>query len=180
MVEAFMKPEFAPDPRVEAAERSLDAAREAAGRDYLVALNRLGLEPDVLCWAYDVDADEMQLAIVTSMAERVESLSIYKLLFRAYEAAATPREIDPFIVSVYGPKSDFGVKLRRFLGGLAQRGTFSTPERAARFVMTDTGASGRLVVLGKGVYVATEGRRTAAEDLRRFMSFERRVQALAA
>ncbi len=180
MVEGLVKPEFTPDPVVEAAERALDAARVAAGKEYLAALNGLGLEPDVLCWVYDADADEMQLAIVTSMAERVEGLSIYKLLFRAYEASATPREIDPFIVSVYGPRSHFGMALRRHLGGMARCGTFSSPERAAMFTMTNAGASGRLVVLGRGVYAAKEGRRSAAEDLQRFKRFQRRVEALAA
>lgn len=175
-----MNPEMAPDPAVGAAERALDAARVGAGKEYLAALNALGLKPDVLCWVYEVEEGEMQLAIVTSMAERVGGLSIYKLLFRAYEAAATPREINPFIVSVYGPKSNFGVKLRRVLGGLAERGTFSVPERAALFTLTDTGASGRRVVLGRGVYVASEGRRSAAEDLKRFRHFQRRVEALAA
>ncbi len=180
MAEAFMIPEMGADPLVEAAERALDETRVVAGREYLAALARLGLDPDVLCWVYDADHDEMQLAIVTTMAERVDGLSIYKLLFRAYEAAATPREIDPFIVSVYGPGSDFGVTLRRHLGGMAKRGMFSTPEQAARFAMTKAGVSGRLVVPGKGVYVATEGRRSAAEDLKRFQYFQRRVRALAA
>ena len=51
---------------------------------------------------------------------------------------------------------------------------------ALTFVLTNAGASKRLVVLGRGVYVAREGRRSAAEDLRRFHRFERRVEALAA
>lgn len=180
MAEAVMIPEMGPDPLAAAAERALDEARLLAGKEYLAALANLGLDPDVLCWVYDADRGEMQLAIVTSMAERIGSLSIYKLLFRAYEAAATPREVDPFIVSVYGPKSDFGMKLRQTLGGFGKRGRFSTPERAALFTLTNTGASGRQVVLGKGVYVATEGRRSAADDVKRFERFARRVRALAA
>lgn len=181
MVEASMTPETRPDPAVAAAERALDGARVAAGEEYLAALKRLGLEPDALCWVYDPDSDETHLAIVTSMAERVGGLSIYKLLFRAYEAAATPREIDPFIVSVYGPRSDFGARLRKLLGGMAKRGLFSVPERtAAQVLFTDAEGSGRLVVLSRGVYAAEEGRRSAADDLRRFQRFERRVKALAA
>lgn len=180
MVEALMIPEFVSDPAVEAAERALDETRVIAGGQYHRTLKDLGLEPDVLCWVYEADRNELQLAIVTSMAERIDGLSIYKLLFRAYEAAATPREIDPLIVSIYGPRSDFGATLRRHLGALAQRGTFSTPQRAALFAMTNAGASGRLVVLGKGVYAASEGHRSAAEDLKRFQRFQRRVRALAA
>ncbi len=175
-----MIPEKGSDPLVEAAERALDETRVVAGREYLAALSRLGLDPDVLCWVFDADHDEMQLAIVTTMAERVDSLSIYKLLFRAYDAAATPREIDPFIVSVYAPGSNFGVTLRRHLGGMAKRGTFTTQDLAARFAMTKTGASGRLVVPGKGVYVASDGHRSAVEDLKRFQHFQHRVRALAA
>lgn len=180
MAETLVIPEKGPDPVVEAAERALDERRMLAGKDYLAALRRLGLAPDVLCWVYTADHGEMHLAIVTSMAERVDSLSIYKLLFRAYEAAATPRDIDPFIVSVYGPRSDLGMKLHQHLGEMAKRGTFSTPEKAALFTLTNAAPSGRHVVLGRGVYVAEEGRRSAADDLQRWRHFQRSVEALAA
>lgn len=169
------------DPQLEAdAEGALDAQRVQAGKEYLDALHRLGLEPDVLCWVYDAIDNEIELAIVTSMAERVESLQIYRLLFRAYEAAATPREIDPFIVSIYGSNSFFGITLRENISDLTADGAFSSPENAKRFVTVIQGSAGFKVVLARGVYARKELRRSAAEDLRRWGRFKQNVEAVAA
>jgi len=169
------------DPRMNAAaERALDNQRVQAGKEYLDALNRLGLDPDVLCWVYDVDADEMELAIVTTMAERVEILQIYKLLFRAYEVAATPREIDPFIVSIYGSNSNHGIQLRDHVSTLAADGAFSSPENAKRFVISQKNWSENLVILARGIYTAKQVRRSATEDMTRWNRFRKNVQSLAA
>lgn len=169
------------DPQLNAAaEDALDAQRVQAGKEYLDALHRLGLEPDVLCWVYDAIESEIELAIVTSMAERIESLEIYRLLFRAYEAAATPREIDPFIVSIYGPNSSFGITLRESISNLTTDGAFSSLENTKRFVFSIEGPARSKFVLARGVYTRKELRKSAAEDLRRWGRFKRNVEAVAA
>lgn len=81
--------------------------RMEAGRDYLVSLNALGLYPEGLLWAYHEERDEMVLAIVSSIVDRVGPKEIYEVLFEAYEKAGTPASIDPWIVSVFSPKSIF-------------------------------------------------------------------------
>lgn len=169
------------DPELSAAaERALDERRMQAGREYLDALQRLGLEPDILCWVYDALEGEMELVIVTSMAERVESLKIYELLFRAYEVSATPREIDPFLVSIYGSNSFYGTSLRNYIAMLAADGVFSSSEQAKRFVATIRNASDLRVVLARGVYASKDTQKSAADDLRAWHRFKQNVEALAA
>ncbi len=151
-----------------------------AGKEYLDALHRLGLEPDVFCWIYDAVEDGIELAIVTSIAERIGSLDIYKLLFRAYEAAATPRDIDPFIVSIYGPNSFYGAMLREHIRTLAADGAFSDPGNATRFTTVMENSAELKVMLARGVYARGDTRRSAAQDLKRWSRFKQNVEALAA
>jgi hypothetical protein len=44
------------------------------------------------------------LVIVTSLFDFVGPLRLMRLLFDAYDAAATPKEIDPFILRLHSPK----------------------------------------------------------------------------
>ena len=82
--------------------------RLKAGREYFDALKRLGFTPDSLLWARvggsDADAP-MELVIVTGWVDTIGPKAIYDLLFEAYDASATPREIDPFIVSLFSPQT---------------------------------------------------------------------------
>lgn len=89
------------------AQEPLSAERREAGGDYLAALKRLGLEPEGLLWAFHQEREELQLAMVTSLVDRIGSLDIYRVLTQAYDAAGTPKSIDPFIVSLYSPNSVF-------------------------------------------------------------------------
>ena len=50
--------------------------------------------------------------MVTSLVGRIGSPDIYRVLTRAYEAAGTPKSIDPFIVSLYSPNSVFADGLK--------------------------------------------------------------------
>jgi hypothetical protein len=84
--------------------RALSAQHLKAGKDYLAALNMLGLHPMFLGWGREVDSGEWLLGMVTSIVEAGGPLALNKLLFQAYNAEATPREISPFIVRVYSPE----------------------------------------------------------------------------
>ena len=81
--------------------------RLKAGREYLVALRKLGFDPDALFWAgVGPDANgSMELLIVTTWADNIGPKAVYDLLFEAYDASATPREIDPFVVSLFSPNT---------------------------------------------------------------------------
>lgn len=94
------------------AQEPLSEERREAGGDYLAALQRLGLKPEGLLWAFHQERKELQLAMVTSLVDRIGSLDIYKVLMQAYDAAGTPKSVDPFIVSLYSPNSIFATGLK--------------------------------------------------------------------
>lgn len=75
-----------------------------AGEDYLAALRRLGLRPLFLGWGRELASGQWLLVMVTSIIDAGGPLELNRLLFKAYNAEATPREISPFIVRVYSPE----------------------------------------------------------------------------
>ena len=81
-----------------------------AGQDYLDALVSLGLTPHYLGWGWEQIAEKWVLVLITPIVDAGGPLELNKLLFRAYNAKATPKEISPFIVRVFSPAivpSDF-------------------------------------------------------------------------
>jgi hypothetical protein len=75
-----------------------------AGQEYQDALIALGLIPYYLGWAWDNAGEEWNLALVTSVLDAGGPLRLNRLLFRAYNAKATPQTISPFIVRVLSPE----------------------------------------------------------------------------
>src|SRR5262245_48069179 len=75
-----------------------------AGQDYMDALVGLGLVPAFLGWGWDPLASQWLLVLVTCIVDAGGPLALNKLLFRAYNAKATPKEISPFIVRVFSPE----------------------------------------------------------------------------
>ena len=75
-----------------------------AGQDYLTALRRLGLHPLFLGWGREIASNQWLLVMVTSIVDAGGPFELNKLLFKAYNAEATPKEISPFIVRVYSPE----------------------------------------------------------------------------
>lgn len=89
--------------------------RLKGGREYLTALKKLGFIPDALLWAGvgDQAADgAMELLIVTSWVDEIGPKAIYDLLFEAYDASATPKDIDPFIVTLFSPETQIAIDLK--------------------------------------------------------------------
>lgn len=82
----------------------VDPVRLRAGAEYLSALRSLGIEPDALFWAYDLARHDAMLVLVSSFFDAVGPFAMQETLFKAYKAAATPREIDPFVVRLHSPK----------------------------------------------------------------------------
>jgi hypothetical protein len=72
-----------------------------AGADYLEALRALDLNPNFLGWGWDIALKQWHLVLVTSIINIGGPLALNKLLFQAYNAEATPKEISPFIVRVF-------------------------------------------------------------------------------
>jgi hypothetical protein len=82
----------------------LDLMRRDAGAAYLKSLEALGLRPDALFWAFDKIEQRFVLILATEMFDFKGPLPIADLLFRAYNACATPKEIDPFVVRLHSPE----------------------------------------------------------------------------
>jgi len=74
-----------------------------AGQEYLDALVSLGLTPAYLGWGWDTIERQWSLALVTSVVDAGGPLALNRLLFRAYNAKATPNQISPFIVRIFSP-----------------------------------------------------------------------------
>lgn len=91
----------------------LDLTRRAAGSEYLDAVRSLGLHPDALFWAFDGIEGRFVLVLVTEMLDFKGPLAISELLFQAYNASATPKAVDPFVVRLHSPDQAI---IRRFDG----------------------------------------------------------------
>ncbi len=74
-----------------------------AGHEFADALKKLGLDPLALLWIYDFDIRRHVLVLVTDFFDLKGPLEISRYLFRAYNASATPKEIDPFLVRLHSP-----------------------------------------------------------------------------
>jgi len=94
------------------ASKALPARYLEAGQDYLSALETLGLVPEFLGWGVDEAHDEWNLVLVTSIIEIGGPLALSKLLFRAYNLHATPKEISPFIVRTFGSETLYAPELK--------------------------------------------------------------------
>lgn len=72
-----------------------------AGANYLDALRKLDLNPNFLGWGWENASARWLLVMVTSIIDAGGPLALNKLLFEAYNAEATPKEISPFNVRVF-------------------------------------------------------------------------------
>lgn len=84
-------------------EMKLEKGFRQAGQEYLEALKKLGLDPEGLLWAYDHIIEKMVLILITPIYDIAGSLTLRRTLIKAYNLAATPKEITPFIVRLHSP-----------------------------------------------------------------------------
>lgn len=80
--------------------------RLAAGRDYVEALERLHVAINAAMWGIN-DARQVELLLVSDLVDQVGPRTMYDALFKAYDLAKTPRSIDPWIVTVHSPNTQF-------------------------------------------------------------------------
>ena len=96
---------------------------------------------------------------------------------KAYDSSATPKEVDPFIVTVFSPKSRLGAEL---IGMIRQtrigKGPLSDPDaRPMLFLgMMDYATTPQWVIRSR------EPRSTRFDDKRHFAAFQRNIERLAA
>lgn len=160
----------------------LDAGRLEAGRDYLQALRKLGLEPDGLLWAHDRDLEQFVLVLVTKFVDVAGPLDLSKTLFAAYNAAATPREIDPFIVRLHSPNQSIIRSLSEALQTKYRVQEIDEDGRPGAFVedMRITLTVGPLVVQREWIYQFKQRKQANIDVSRRWHRFSDNVQHLAA
>jgi hypothetical protein len=155
----------------------IDVTRKKAGADYLTALKRFGLDPEALFWAWDRVDEQLILILVTRFFDVVGPLAVSQILFKAYNAAITPGEIDPFIVRVHSPNHNM-IKtmteaLVRFQKQVVDTGKAPGADRG---IFTNPTIS--IPMADVYVWNRVKGNSLGLQDRWRFI--ERRVDALAA
>ena len=147
-----------------------------AGSEYAEALAKLGFEPDVVAWGMRDEA--WTLVLLSSWVDRFGRRELYDLLFEAYDASATPKEINPFIVTALSPDSQGGRQLVGMIGTMRDKIAEGVlpDDRGTIFVL----GMGEVMVYGGLVIRARHPRTRGAEDMRRFSRFRSKVHALAA
>lgn len=156
--------------------------RFPAGFEYSAALEKLGFDPEIVCWIYMSAEDRVELAIITTMVDRIGPLPMYELLFEASGASALPREIDPFEVSLYSPNTRMGVELLSSLGvdgeGLIAVGAAPADDGPRDWIVI--GTLEPMIVPRAGLYRVKQTIRNADQDRARWQRFKSNIQALAA
>jgi hypothetical protein len=93
-------------------EYALPSGHMKAAVDYLSALRKLGLTPEAVLWAYDEVFEDYVLILLTDHFDKAGPTEIYRLLTRAYNAAATPKKISPFSIRLHSPKQNIAQIIR--------------------------------------------------------------------
>ncbi len=151
--------------------------RLKAGREYLIALRKLGFEPNALLWAGVGDSREhgrMELLIVTSWADHIGPKAIYDLLFEAYDASATPKEIDPFSVTLFSPHTTVATDLYNAIGTLKAEDNREDIRPMIVLGMMD------YYTIPDWIISFRKRASTRFDDARKFISFQNKVAQLAA
>lgn len=151
----------------------VDIARLEAGAAYLKALRLLGLEPDGLFWARDEIERSLVLVLVTRYFDIVGPAALSSLLFKAYNAAATPREIDPFVVRIHSPD-------HRMIKGFISAMDDFVKRKIAKITPDATISTGTLTVPLGEAYIWKDVRRPKIDLMRKWGFISRKVDNLAA
>jgi hypothetical protein len=160
----------------------LDPKYLTAGDDYLRALQRLGLDPDALFWVYDDQMSQFVLVVATPLFDFKGPYEISRTLFKAYNYAATPQEIDPFVVRLHSPEHPFIRHLETYKEAThfqkVDRGTGRTVGEP--IAIQHIGAFGVQFSPAWVLKFALPRKRTSVDLSRQWQRFERNVDKLAA
>lgn len=182
----------------------LSPALLKAGYEYLDALRRLKLQPQGLLWSRvneirkveignagetvdeDFPGNEWRLVLITSLIDEAGPSALNELLFKAYDASATPKEISPFIVEVMSDKAPFVSSLLQALnnpiGPVSMSYRTFTGQEIVQPLDISQGQSmiGGLWFSRKWIYHLTGLREPFASRKRHWREFRQSVNALAA
>ncbi|MFB2553950.1 hypothetical protein [Ensifer soli] len=79
-----------------------------AGKEFDEALSELGLSAAFVTWAFDRDINSHVLVIITDFLDYAGPYEISKQIFKAYNASALPKSIDPFVIRFFSDKEWIG------------------------------------------------------------------------
>ena len=148
-----------------------------AGREYAEALKKLGFTPSAVLWAgvggQETDS-KMELLIVTSWVDHIGPKAIYDVLFEAYDASATPKEIDPFVVSLFSPHTQVATDLLGAIHAVRTKPLKDDAQTVFVLGMMDYFTIPDWIISSR----ITTSRHF--DDLRRFHAFQNNVAKLAA
>ena len=150
-----------------------------AGASYLAALRALGLDPEALFWAWDRAEDRYVLMLVTRYFDIVGPAEVSKLLFKAYNKARTPKEIDPFILRIHSPDHRMIRALTDAIDGFRIQ-MVDTGKIASEEVISSVFDTGPMAFPMKDIYVWKDVRRPGVDLLRKWKFISRKVDGLAA
>ncbi len=157
-----------------------------AGEDYLAALQKLGLNPEVLGWGTEITTGDWHLVMLTSIVEIGGPFELNKLLFAAYNMGATPKEISPFIVRVFGDRTVFAPGLRQL--SEFQRGDkkitaydqYTRKEKASGLAESMSMNFGDIHIESRDLYIAQISKKGHEQKTREWLRFKHNVERLAA
>lgn len=149
-----------------------------AGKRYLQALRAFGLEPEGLFWVWDKADETFVLWLVSRYFDIVGPARLSSLLFRAYNASATPAEIDPFIVHLHSP--DHHV-IRTVIEAMDDFKKQVVDKRRAHLQHEKVTLESQTWQLPfRQIYLLRDVRQPKVDLLRKWGFIERKVEALAA
>lgn len=159
-----------------AVDATIGETRFKAGQDYLEALEALGLSPDALAWAVDENTNEVYLLLITGYLDAAGPLEVSKQLFRAYNLAATPREVDPFMVKLLSPRQGYA---RGLLKTFSQLRNEQEERRGRDDWFAVLGTSDGVHISARGVYRVVEKPKQTATLLPKWGRVVKRIDQLA-
>jgi hypothetical protein len=150
-----------------------------AGVEFDAALVRLGLEANLVAWAYDIDLQHHVLLLITDFFDFKGPLEISKKLFAAYSASALPQEIDPFTIRLHSVNQIDAVTLLKALNTVDWKMVKGKPTSAKGidlFLGSDQlGIHSQWIIQYRDVK-----KRPSTDLIRKWDRFSRNVEALAA
>lgn len=149
------------------------------GKLLFEALRKLEFDPEILCWVNFPD-DELQLAMVTSLADRVGTFGMYETLYRAQDWKMIPSEFDLLSLSIYSPHSELGLDIQGMLTRLVDgNGNVANQANIADTLFT-VGVADPWFIPGNGIYAIKKVGYSAIQDAKRWRKFERAIKLKAA
>lgn len=170
-------------------DMSMSDDRRSGGERFIVALEKLGFQPEVACWFEDMVVHQFRFGIVHPIVDQIGVQRFYRALVKAYNVSVLPPEIKPLMVELFSPQSEFAIRLRTQMP-LYERGLVPSPkvigktESGEMIEMPAVGESQMIVgdyaIAPSWIYRAKWREHSVNQTLKQFGNFERNVERLAA